>query len=93
MTHYLWYVDIGIAAVQTIIVLLILRNYVSVGFTRIGKILLSISVILLVESILMVTIYYMWSTWGLGMEVAAPTLLITVLNLVAISLLYIISRL
>ncbi|WP_229709970.1 hypothetical protein [Vulcanisaeta souniana] len=78
---------------QTIIVILILRNYLNIGFTRIGKILLSVSIILLVESILMITIYYMWLSWGLGMVVAAPTLLIASLNLVVISLLYAISRL
>ncbi|WP_243681502.1 hypothetical protein [Vulcanisaeta souniana] len=86
--------DIGVAIVQTIIVILILRNYLNIGFTRIGKILLSVSIILLVESILMITIYYMWLSWGgLGMVVAAPTLLIASLNLVVISLLYAISRL
>ncbi|WP_243666247.1 hypothetical protein [Vulcanisaeta sp. JCM 16159] len=76
-----------------IIVALILKNYLGVGFTRIGRILLSVSVILLIESVSMIAIYYVWSTWGLGMEVAAPILLITVLNLIAISLLYIKSRL
>ena len=93
MTHYMWYIDIGAAAVQTIIVILIIRNYLGVGFTRIGKILLSASVILLIESISMLVIYYMWLSWGLGMEVALPTLLITALNLIVISLLYAISRL
>ncbi len=94
MTHYLWYIDIGAAAAQMIIVALIFRNYLGgVGFTRIGKILLSVSAILLIESISMIAIYYMWLSLNLGMEVAAPTLLITVLNLVVISLLYIISRL
>ena len=93
MTHYLWYVDIGAAAIQTIIVILIFRNYLGIGVTKIGKILLSVSIILLVESISMLVIYYMWLSWGLGMEVAAPTLLITILNLIVISLLYVISRL
>ncbi|MGC8607057.1 MAG: hypothetical protein ACP5GZ_04250 [Vulcanisaeta sp.] len=93
MTHYLWYIDIGAAVAQTVIVALIFRNYLGIGFTKIGRILLSVSAILLVESISMIAIYYMWLSLGLGMEVAAPTLLITILNLVVISLLYVISRL
>ncbi|GAB6948414.1 hypothetical protein JCM16161A_25440 [Vulcanisaeta sp. JCM 16161] len=93
MTHYLWYIDIGAAAAQTVIVALIFRNYLGVGFTRIGKILLSVAATLLIESVSMIMIYYMWLSWGLGMEVAAPTLLITILNLIVTSLLYVISRL
>ncbi|ADY00773.1 hypothetical protein VMUT_0562 [Vulcanisaeta moutnovskia 768-28] len=93
MTHYLWYIDIGAAVAQTVIVALIFKNYLGIGFTKIGRILLSVSAILLVESISMIAIYYMWLSLGLGMEVAAPTLLITILNLVVISLLYVISRL
>ena len=90
---YLWYIDIGAAIAQGIIVILLFRNYIGIGFTRLGKILLSASAILLVESVLMSVIYYLWMSWGLGVEVAIPTLLITALNLVVISLLYAISRL
>ena len=90
---YLWYIDIGAAIAQAIIVILMFRNYTCIGFTRLGKILLSASVILLVESASMSVIYYLWMSWGLGARVAAPTLLIMVLNLVVISLLYSISRL
>ena len=90
---YLWYIDIGAAIAQAIVVILLFRNYVGIGFTRLGKILLSASAILLVESVSMSVIYYLWMSWGLGMEVALPTLLITALNLVVISLLYVISRL
>ncbi|WP_291767313.1 hypothetical protein [Caldivirga sp. UBA161] len=90
---YIWYINISLSAIQVAIIALMIRNYLGIGFTRTGKILLGVSSVFLIESGIMILAYYTWMTAGVGPFIALPTLVITIMNLVGILLLYIISRL
>lgn len=90
---YIWYINISLSLIQAVIIALMIRNYLGIGFTRTGKILLSISSVFLVESIVMLLAYYNWMIAGIGSFVALPSLVITVMSLVGVSLLYVISKL
>ncbi len=90
---YIWYINISLSVIQIIIITLIIRNYLGIGFTKTGKILLGISSVFLIESIVMILAYYNWMIAGIGSFIALPSLVITVMSLIGILLLYIISRL
>ena len=90
---YLWFINITISLVQAVLLGLMVRNYMGIGFTRTGKILIGASSVFLVESILMTITYYGWMMMGMGPSVALPILAIMIMNLFGITMLYLISRL
>ncbi|ABW02521.1 hypothetical protein [Caldivirga maquilingensis] len=90
---YIWYIDISLSVIQALVLVLMIRNYLGIGFTRTGKILLGVSSVFLIESIAMILTYYNWMIAGMGPFIALPALAITIMNLVGVLLLYIISRL
>ena len=63
-----------------------------VMFRGLGKMLISLSVILLIESLFMTTVYYVWAINGMGMLISLPALIITLFNVIAVLMLYLISR-
>ena len=63
------------------------RNYIGVGFTRSGKILIGASSVFLMGSILMAITYYGWMMMGMGPSVALPILAIMIMNLIGITML------
>jgi hypothetical protein len=71
---------------------LMVRNYIGVGFTRPGKILIGASSVFLMGSILMAITYYGWMMMGIGPS-ALPVLAIMIMNLIGITMLYLTSRL
>ncbi|MGC8606371.1 MAG: hypothetical protein ACP5L5_02295 [Vulcanisaeta sp.] len=90
--HVMWYIDIALAVVQALITVLIIRNYASIGFKGLGKLLISLSIMLLIESLFMTTVYYVWAINDMGMLISLPALMITLFNVVAVFILYLISR-
>jgi len=68
------------------------RNYLGIGFTRLGKMLISLSSILMAESVLMTFIYYIWALNGLGLLVSLPIMVMTLINVIAVTILYLISK-
>ena len=90
---YIWDINISLSIVQALILALMIRNYLGIGFTKTGKILLGVSSVFLIESIIMALTYYNWMVAGMGPFIALPALVITIMNLAGILLLYVISRL
>jgi hypothetical protein len=92
MMHVMWYIDIVASIIQAVITALLIRNYLGIGFTRLGKMLISLSSILMAESVLMTFIYYIWALNGLGLLVSLPIMVMTLINVIAVTILYLISK-
>ncbi len=92
MMHVTWYMDIAASIIQAVITALLIRNYLGIGFTRLGKMLISLSSILMAESVFMTFIYYIWALNGLGLLVSLPIMVMTLINVIAVTILYLISK-
>lgn len=89
----LWMIDIVMVTIQTFIVAFILREYLDTGFTPIGKLLISISLLFLVQSMVLLASYYYWWVLSEGdYRLSLPLLVSTTLNLVGLYLLYRVSK-
>ncbi|GGP21717.1 hypothetical protein GCM10007981_14660 [Thermocladium modestius] len=87
-----WLVDIALVIGDVVLAGLIARNYYSIGFTKIGKLLLYLSIIFLVQGIAMLIAYSKWAMMGYDETIALPSLVITASSLIGMAFLYYISK-
>jgi hypothetical protein len=78
---------------QAVLTFLIIRNYIGIGGTRVGRLLLVVSLALLAGSLFAATTYYIWDAMGMDTVVAIPSLVITTINFLVTLTLYMVSRL
>ncbi|MGC8596372.1 MAG: hypothetical protein ACP5NY_00480 [Thermocladium sp.] len=88
-----WIIDIVLVFGDLLLTIMIVRNYYSIGFTRIGRLLLVASLMFLLEGLVMLVTYYKWAIMGYDETIALPSLAITASSLVGMAILYYVSKL
>ncbi|WP_297501275.1 hypothetical protein [Thermococcus sp.] len=87
-----WQVNILIVLIELALALLLLRNYLGMKDTRLGKRLFGIALVFVAQSVLAIAFYIHWAEMGYGKAVAGPLLLLSLSGLLGVGLLYSISR-
>lgn len=87
-----WKVNIFIVLIELVLALMLLRNYLGMKNTKLGKRLFGVSIVFIVQSLLAIAFYIHWASMGFGKEVAGPLLLLSLSGLFGVSLLYSVSR-
>ncbi len=87
-----WQVNILIVLIELALALLLLRNYLGLKETRLGKKLFGVSLVFVGQSVLAIVFYVHWAEMGYGKAVAMPLLLLSLSGLIGVGLLYSVSR-
>ncbi|WP_297091666.1 hypothetical protein [Thermococcus sp.] len=87
-----WQINLLIVLTELILALMLLRNYLEMKDTKLGKKLFGVSLVFVIQSLLAIVFYVRWAGMGMGKEVAGPLLLLSLSGLFGVSLLYSISR-
>ncbi len=87
-----WQINILIVLIELSLALLLLKNYIGMKNTRLGKRLFALSLVFVAQSVLAIAFYIHWAGMGLGKAVAEPLLLLSLSGLLGVGLLYWISR-
>ncbi|WP_297068731.1 hypothetical protein [Thermococcus sp.] len=87
-----WQVNILIVLIELALALLLLRNYLGLKETRLGKKLFGVSLVFVGQSVLAIVFYVHWAEMGYGKAVAGPLLLLSLSGLIGVGLLYSVSR-
>ncbi|WP_461864388.1 hypothetical protein [Thermococcus sp.] len=87
-----WQINILIVLIELSLALLLLKNYIGMKNTRLGKRLFALSLVFVAQSVLAIAFYIHWARMGLGKAVAEPLLLLSLSGLLGVGLLYWISR-
>ena len=87
-----WQINILIVLIELSLALLLLKNYMGMKDTKLGKRLFGLSLVFVAQSVLAIVFYIHWAGMGLGKTVAGPLLLLSLSGLLGVGLLYWISR-
>ncbi|GBF09521.1 hypothetical protein apy_12460 [Aeropyrum pernix] len=88
----LWAIALVAAIAQLVLAILLAANYGRISHTPVGKAMVVLAALFLVQGVIATATYYRLASEGYGMELAAPLAAITVASLAGLSILYIISR-
>ncbi len=87
-----WVINLILVLLESVFLILTLRNYVQLKEAPVGRIMVVISGIFLAQSLILALSYVKWSYMGIGKVVAIPLLLVSSLGLIGSFLLYMLSR-
>ncbi len=86
-----WIFNLVLVFVEAVFLTLTLRNYSLLRNTTVGKLLVAVSAIFLVQSISMFVSFLIWAEMGYTVNVAGPLLMISGLGALGSAILYRIS--
>ncbi len=86
-----WIVDLVLVLVEILFLMLTLRNYFTLGNTPVGRLLVAVSAIFLIQSTLMFIFFLHWAEMGYTVSVAGPLLMVSGLGALGSAILYRIS--
>ncbi len=87
----LWTMDLFLAALEVLLSALILSAYLKLWRTQVGKILVTMALVFLLQGVVMIVAFTMWSV-HYREYVALPSMAIALSGVVGLSLLYYITK-